>query len=69
MGVTQIERVKLLDSDLPKCVLSGPLSRTTSYALHMTGPVHPKEFDNLIRVLELYRDWLKQDEVEPPPEA
>jgi hypothetical protein len=62
MSVTQIERVKLLDSDLPKCVLSGPLSRTTTYVLHMTGPVNVREFDNLIKVLQMNRDWLAQDE-------
>lgn len=61
-SVTRIERVKLLDSDLPKCVLSGPLSRTTTYALHMTGPVNVQEFNNLIKILELNRSWLAQDE-------
>lgn len=64
-NVTQIERVKLLDSDLPKCVVSGPLSRTTTYALHMTGPVNVREIDNLIKILQLHRSWLSKDEAEP----
>lgn len=63
MSSTRYEVVKLLDCDLPKLVLSGPLSRTTTYALHMTGPVNVRELDNLIKVLQLNREWLAPDDV------
>ncbi len=66
--MTLVEKVKLLDCDLQKCVLSGPLSRTTTYALHVTGPWHSTEIDKLIRLLQLQREWLDKDERESPPE-
>lgn len=53
--MTMTERVKLLDCD---CIFSGPLSRDTHYALYVSGPVRRKEIDNLIKVLELQREWL-----------
>lgn len=48
--------VKILDCDLPKYVLTGPLSRETMYTLNVSGPWRPKEINNLIAALELQRD-------------
>lgn len=64
-----VQRLKLLDCDLEKRVLSGPLSRVTTYALHITGPLRVTEMDNLIKVLQLHRSWLLEDEYEKPPIA
>lgn len=64
--MSAVEKIRLLDSDLPKIVLSGPLSRSTTYALHITGPVNVQELDNLIKILQLNRDWLREDAAPPP---
>lgn len=64
--MSAVEKIRLLDSDLPKIVLSGPLSRSTTYALHITGPVNVQELDNLIKILQLNRDWLRKDAAPPP---
>lgn len=56
------ERIKLLDSELPKVMFSGPLSRDATYTLYIAGPVRRKEMDNLIRVLEMQREWLDEAE-------
>lgn len=60
--MSMIERVKLLDSDLQKCVFSGPLSRDTTYALYVSGPWRAQQIDNLIKLLQLQREWLTDDE-------
>lgn len=61
-----VKMVKLLESDLPKFILRGFLSSATTYALHVSGPVHVREIDNLIRILQLNREWLKEDEEATP---
>lgn len=63
-NVNRIEYVKLLDSDLEKCVLSGVLSRATAFTLHVKGIYGPKEIGNLIRMLEFHLDWLAPDVVD-----
>lgn len=60
-AMREVEKVKLLDCDLPKIVLAGPLSRKTTFALHITGPYSDVEATNLIRLLELQCLWLKRD--------
>jgi hypothetical protein len=60
--VATIERIRLLQSDLPKYVLSGPLSLSTVYSLNVTGPWGSREIRNLIRMLSLQAEWLEEDE-------
>lgn len=57
-----IEKIHLLRSDLPKYVLSGPLTAVTTYTIHVTGPWGSREVRNLIRMLTLQAEWLEEDE-------
>jgi hypothetical protein len=43
-------------------VLSGLLSRDTTFALHVSGQYGPREIDNLIRILSLQAEFHKPDE-------
>lgn len=61
---THYQVVKILDCDLPKYVLTGPLSRDTMYTLNISGPWRTKEINNLIAALELQREWLAADEAD-----
>lgn len=54
--------VRLIESDLPKFVLAGPVSLRTTYSLQVTGPWGSREIKNLIRLLELQAEWLVEDE-------
>lgn len=56
------EKIKVIDCDVPRLVLSGPLSRTTAYTLYINGPWRSKEITNLIESLEMQRQWLESDE-------
>lgn len=60
--MTEYEKVKLLDCDLEKVVLAGPLSRNTTFSLHITGPWTDKEAANLIKQLELQKTWLVRED-------
>jgi hypothetical protein len=67
MSDVKRETVKYLDCDLPKLVMSGPLSRNTLYTLHVTGPWRIREAENLIAVLQLHLDWLREDAASEAP--
>lgn len=43
------------------CVQSGPLSPRSSYSLFVNGYWGHKEVTNLIKILELERQWLEAD--------
>ena len=56
--------VTFLAADLPKLVLSGPASKRTTFALHVTGPVDRKELENIIEVIKLQVTFLENTEPE-----
>lgn len=60
--VEPIPRVTYLESDLPKHVQHGFLSRNTTYSLRVDGPFRSRELKNLIRMLTLNLEWLIDDE-------
>ena len=49
-------------SDPERVVLAGPLSRKTTYALHVNGPYGAREIENLLRMLNLQLEWFRQEE-------
>lgn len=60
--VIEYEKVKLLDCDLEKCVMSGPLSRETTFAIHITGPYRSVDVAKIITMLELQKSWIAERE-------
>jgi hypothetical protein len=52
-----------MQGDLPvQKISSGPLSRTARYDLYVSGAWGSRECENLIRMLRLQLEWLKEDE-------
>lgn len=64
MATPEPKTVTFLESDLPKLVISGPASPSTTFALHVTGPVRAKEVNNIIRQLNLHLEFLEEAEKE-----
>lgn len=48
------EKVYLLQSDLPKMVLAGPLSKKTTFRLDVNGPWTAKEAKNLLKMISIH---------------
>lgn len=46
------EVVTFLESDMPKLILIGSLSKRTRYTLRVDGPVAERELHNLISLIE-----------------
>jgi hypothetical protein len=61
---TQVRRVTLLESDLPKMVCSGQLSKKTRFTLAVDGPFGESEARQLLRLLSVQMSVLA-DESEP----
>jgi len=57
-----VRTVKYHESGLEKLVISGPVSKRTTFALHMTGPVDKHELETVIEVISLQIECLKDDE-------
>ena len=62
--LVRYEKVKVLDSDLQKNVVSGHLSRETSFALHITGKYGARELENLMRLLTVQLEMMREYEAE-----
>lgn len=58
----RVRFVTFLESDLQKVVLSGALSRGTTFAVHVTGTYTSKHASLLIQMLSMQCDWLHADE-------
>lgn len=54
----------LLEADLPKIVMSGFVSKRTTFHLRVVGPFGSKEINNLIRQLQLHLQFQLEDEGE-----
>ncbi|WP_422383232.1 hypothetical protein [Roseibium album] len=52
--------------DVP--IMTGLLSRNSSYALTVQGDFGSREIGNLIRILELQKRWAEGDEANEPSE-
>lgn len=62
MSEPKIKTVTYLESDLPKVVVSGPASTTTTFALHVAGPFGIKEARNILKQINLYIEFLEEEE-------
>ena len=53
-----VRTVMFHERDLLNLVISGPASKRTTFALHMTGPVDKHELENVIKVIKLQIEHL-----------
>lgn len=48
----EIKTVTLLESDLPKLVMSGILSKSTAFTLRVDGPFGVREAQSILRLMQ-----------------
>lgn len=56
---TEVRRVNLLESDLPKLVCSGQLSKASRFTLRVDGPFGEREAAALLHLLDVQMEVLK----------
>lgn len=56
-----VRTVKYHEDGLEKLIISGPASKRTTFALHMTGPVDKHELETVIKLISLQFECLEDD--------
>ena len=63
--MSETQKVTLLESDLPKMVCSGQLSKATSFTLRVEGPFTQREAKALLFYMQAQIDVLSEDDSQP----
>jgi hypothetical protein len=56
------EKIKVIDADIEKRVMTGFMSRDTSFTLYVNGPFTPAGIGRLVEQLQMVQSWLVADE-------